>query len=568
MKLKTITEAYDKNLAEKVARKYEITPARVKEIVTSIDPELTYGPWVLKQLATNDINVTTTKRLQKIIKKFHAVKEQLADKNINSYTDLARLEQTLEQFQEPEKESIHPIEEAGLMFVKKYEQEPDITYHAYAFFAPNKLMKYAKGTSWCVQKQDQATRYLNSSPQVMIFKNESPTTLFSLDLTEKKNSGNVDESRPEILEIIDDITRNEKSRITAESENNLTTWNKLVALAKRDPQNATPDKLSEDFKKELLQDPQRAISEYVSVIATKMPFPSWPQFEALIYRLQHRVDEYDYNGPASSLVIRYHTYSAEEDSRSLQQYFKGIFNFDPPSALQSMLDYKSFRSNYMQSMKAQNGRVSAREMKGHKEPGIDSLIAECITEYFLKSKNDLTKMHDDLTHAEFRRYTNTLSQAMHFSNSYKEVPGLVEYILKQDVPVDIENATVSRAIKTARDTIPTKVKFTHIPMKTSSGREMSRYLIDIVNEFEKKHIEAFVVEEMWKSLIVTDENGQQKSYSPGTAAFGNNIDYISEFFEQVMEGDQAEKFAQMKPAEDGSITANLIVKDNVYQLIG
>ena len=76
MKLKTITEAYDKNLAGKVARKYEITPARVKEIVTSIDPELTYGPWVLKQLATNDINVTTTKRLQKIIKKFHAVKEQ------------------------------------------------------------------------------------------------------------------------------------------------------------------------------------------------------------------------------------------------------------------------------------------------------------------------------------------------------------------------------------------------------------------------------------------------------------------------------------------------------------
>lgn len=346
-----ITEAFDKNLALKVANQLGITTDRLKEIIVRVDDQnMTNGVWVLKQIKKySDIGVRIQKRLKKALDKFKLVQDRLADKNINNY-DLESLETAVSAFSvEQEDVNIHPISGNGVELIEHVKSGSD-DYWIYAFYEANILAKWSRGgekevkddgsqPSWCTRHENNARTYLSTSPQVMIFRNDKPTTLFALDRSQIKNSGNTDESRPEMRKLVNHVIDTYSDRIKAESVKFKPPFERILAKCEMEPANCTPDKLNDEERDALLDDIVKTVMKYVPAVvkATGREFPRWAFFENILMNAVSTapMDGGNYFSP-SALVVRYYEHN-EQGFKPLEQYFDSRYRYDPTEAIKGIV---------------------------------------------------------------------------------------------------------------------------------------------------------------------------------------------------------------------------------------
>ena len=291
MKLRIICEAYDKNLAMIVARSTGLSPQELKAIVQQIDPPLTYGTYILKQIKEYGYVDEMLDALSTALNKFINNLNKITDKNIYNYTlrDLIALTEQFDEEIEEDELGIHPIKMKGVEFLKTF-KDNDIQYYVYAIYDPNSLADLAEDTSWCVAGVSMARLYLDQNAQVMIFKNESPTTLFNINGFEIKNSGNTEELRPEILLMVDDIIDNYKAHIEKRHEEQLPVISKMInhfnklydnqKINKYDPNN-----LTDEEKNILLSDIDSTMERYVNNSKYK---GEWPELKEAIKHHKRR----------------------------------------------------------------------------------------------------------------------------------------------------------------------------------------------------------------------------------------------------------------------------------------
>jgi len=212
MKLRIITEAYDKNLAEKLSQMLTIEPRALRQIVDNINPDLRYGTWILKQIKERaslfnpqadgsfiEAFSTTATKLKTALEVFDERKDEMPSQDVNAYSVDSLITAT---------EQLKPIEKApglaGLPGTKHLfsERDGDNLYELYEISDPSTLCTAAEGSSWCVRQSYHAKSYLGRQNQVVVLKNGAATCLFAADLSEIKNAGNTIETRPEILRLV------------------------------------------------------------------------------------------------------------------------------------------------------------------------------------------------------------------------------------------------------------------------------------------------------------------------------------------------------------------------------
>ena len=212
MKLRIITEAYDKNLAEKLSQMLTIEPRALRQIVDNINPDLRYGTWILKQIKERaslfnpqadgsfiEAFSTTATKLKTALEVFDERKDEMPSQDVNAYSADSLITAT---------EQLKPIEKApglaGLPGTKHLfsERDGDNLYELYEISDPSTLCTAAEGSSWCVRQSYHAKSYLGRQNQVVVLKNGAATCLFAADLSEIKNAGNTIETRPEILSLV------------------------------------------------------------------------------------------------------------------------------------------------------------------------------------------------------------------------------------------------------------------------------------------------------------------------------------------------------------------------------
>lgn len=288
MRLNILSEAYDKALAKKVSIRVGMSEEELRKLVGYITPDMKYGTWVLKQYAKIQPTRDQAERLRSALIKFDAIKNQLADKNINNY-DIESLESATKEFKMPSNATIHPIKEKGVNLLKTYDESEDVKYYAYLMSTIEALTKWSSSSNWCVRKENFANVHLKQSPQIMIFKNDSPTTLFSFDKEELKNSGNTQETRPEILKIVEDIILNFEGKIKEILEGQMTPAQLLISQIKSEPirdikaSRWNPNELSDREEQMLLADPEEAFKYIVQGQSNGlMPYPNWPAMDDLM----------------------------------------------------------------------------------------------------------------------------------------------------------------------------------------------------------------------------------------------------------------------------------------------
>jgi hypothetical protein len=216
MKLAIILEAYDNNLGQAMAKKYDVPPPELKSYVRGIDSDLNHGAWVLKALKgyldgqgikkwadfagdTPAGDYKNAKEISTIINRlltaFKHRQDELPEKDLNKYT-ISSLHAAIKALPEPVKrEYVGDMPGARLLL-------KDGPFEAFEITDPKTLMHVSEGSSWCVKYESHAKSYLKKAAQIVIFKNGNATCLFASDMSEVKNSGNTDETRPDVLQIV------------------------------------------------------------------------------------------------------------------------------------------------------------------------------------------------------------------------------------------------------------------------------------------------------------------------------------------------------------------------------
>lgn len=327
MKLRIICEAYDKNLAQSISISHDISVGDLKYYVTNADEDLTFGTWVLKQMRKYltpydmqdpDVVWPLVRRLKNTITRFKKFGKKSAIENIYDY-DLEQVEDAMAEFDEEDK--MHPIKLPGVSLIKTY-QDDRSKYYAYSIFDAESLMRMAKGTSWCVAREAHAKSYLQKNPQVMIFKNDNPTTLFALDGSEFKNSGNTDETRPEIIKMFNDIMQNYSDQIRAEYSEVQPPYDKLInkiynsLRIPNSPDLFDPANLTQAERDLLLTEPGRTVEKYV--YSMRYTGGEWPELLEKVKELRE---------------------SGEPIPRLVEMYYFGLNRNPSPNAVQEYRDY-------------------------------------------------------------------------------------------------------------------------------------------------------------------------------------------------------------------------------------
>lgn len=208
MKLRIITEAYDKNLAQSICDKFDIEPRKLRDFVSEIDDTLTYGTWILKTIKSILLETGVASFWQvaeafqseckRLLEKFHIRKQEFPSQDINSYT-FESLKEAAESISDTEKLDLKTRDGAQFLFSEKH---GDNHYEVYIIKDPNILVEVAKGSSWCVRQLSMAKNYLARDNQIVVMRNGAATCLATATGTEIKNSGNVTENRPEVLALV------------------------------------------------------------------------------------------------------------------------------------------------------------------------------------------------------------------------------------------------------------------------------------------------------------------------------------------------------------------------------
>lgn len=315
-----------------------MSPQELRAIVQQIDPELTYGTYILKQIKKYGPEREMLDDMSTAIKRFTRNIDDFDDKNIYNYTlrDLIELTSHYEDQQEDEEDelAIHPIKMSGVEFLKSY-KIGDSKYYAYAIYDPDSLADLSEDTSWCVAMSSMGSRYLDKNAQVMIFKNESPTCLFNINGSEKKNSGNTEEVRPEILSIIDDIMNNYSQQIIQQHQAKLPPVLRLVVqfenMHKTQSINKfNPKNLTDEEQKILLSDIDTTMNRYV---LNNLYEGEWPELKEAIKKhkrhgvlvIQHFINYGQKSGMNQDEIIEYlgalKEYGAETYAAALYSFF-------------------------------------------------------------------------------------------------------------------------------------------------------------------------------------------------------------------------------------------------------
>ncbi len=216
MKLATILEAYDNNLGQAMAKKYDVPPQDLKAYVRGIDSDLNFGAWILKALKgyldgqgirkwtdfATDTPAGDYKNAREIadiigrlLTAFKNRQEELPEKDINKYT-ISSLHAAIKALPELVKRDYVGEMPGARLLVKEG------PFEAFEITDPKTLMHVAEGSSWCVRYESHAKSYLQRTAQIVIYKNGNATCLFASDMSEVKNSGNTQETRPDVLEIV------------------------------------------------------------------------------------------------------------------------------------------------------------------------------------------------------------------------------------------------------------------------------------------------------------------------------------------------------------------------------
>jgi hypothetical protein len=504
MKLHQITEAYDKNLALKVAKQIDVEPARLKEIVVDIDgPNLPNGVWVLKQISkNNDIGVRIQRRLKAALDKFAKVQSKLTEKDLNKY-DLDSLETSIAGFTVDQPTNIHPISGQGITYLKEYRESPDITYYAYAFYDPESLAKWSCGSgeegdgpSWCVRNEHTAQTHLRTSPQIMIFKNNNPTTLFALDRSQIKNSGNVDETRPEILKIVEDIITNHGNQIKAERQNHLTAFERILDKVQNDPENSTPDKLTQEERTLLLSNTRKAVYDYVRAYARPengpaRNFPDWPELEQ---QLLSKAD-ITYNDRTAAV---YFAYKANPVTKPVLDYFNHLSTYHPYRAITCLIIFTNM----------------IKDKPGHDK--MQQITKDQITDFCIK--NPQTKDHQPAYTDKKPTYLALLDDISTYIASGNPIPEYEQWLLT----TPIKNTTKRRDTDIRTDIEAAKYKLresyqtnTNIEITITEGPDYTkiRHRTTYQNQYETYTIGYDIDDRGMLSNLLVD-NAQEDEISP------------------------------------------------------
>ena len=214
MKLKTIYEAYDKNLGNSVAKKYNQDPTTIKAWVQTIDPNYTHAPWILKQLKENTPTSQLQDKLKQLITKFQNATEYspntLISTDINKYT-LQSLRSALDTYKirgEPQPESL-----SGVIKIRDFNvttgfgatEGVETRIRAYGITDPTSLAKLSKGRGWCVKGTGTAKDQIDVTPVIMIFRNNEATALGDVIGPQLMNSQNKKEKRAEVKQLIKEL---------------------------------------------------------------------------------------------------------------------------------------------------------------------------------------------------------------------------------------------------------------------------------------------------------------------------------------------------------------------------
>lgn len=214
MKLRTIYEAYDKNLGNSIARKYDQDPTVIKAWVQAIDPNYTYAPWILKQLKQNTPSDELQAQLKQLITKFKDAAEHSPDTlistDINQYT-LESLQSALDTYNI--RGEFNPESLDGVKIVRDFyvtqgfgaTEGVKTRIRAYLITDPTSLTKLSEGRGWCVRGQGQANEQMTKTPVVMIFRNNEATALGDVIGSELMNSQNQKDKRTEVQQLIKEL---------------------------------------------------------------------------------------------------------------------------------------------------------------------------------------------------------------------------------------------------------------------------------------------------------------------------------------------------------------------------
>jgi hypothetical protein len=249
MKLHTICEAYDKNLAAKAADALKATytgdnktipwPHIVRNMAFECDPSGKYQNWVLKQIIkdpmatywTDDMHLART-----AFASFDTIKKQypknLTDSglsaNINDWPDINIFITTIAEIMEKthvpepeEMEGVHKLAEFKTKTGFGIKNETDAHIRVFVVDNAKSLQQISYGRGWCTAEIANAEEYIKRSPQLVVYRNSTPITLaIAFDdwidqleleeddidqLMEIKNSQNGQETRPEITNLIKKI---------------------------------------------------------------------------------------------------------------------------------------------------------------------------------------------------------------------------------------------------------------------------------------------------------------------------------------------------------------------------
>lgn len=225
MKLNVISEAYDKNLGEVVAKIHGMNPLDVKAWVRKIDEQFTYAAWILKQLKENELSDELQDEFKLLLKRFDNAKEYAADDlfstDINRYT-LDSLRMALATYEI--KGEVKPEAMEGVIKLRDFIASEGYgigsggtaRIRAYLISNANALESMASDQGWCVRRSFHAEDYIKRSPQIMIYRNNEPITLAEvIDQSEDtsgdiRNSQNGDERRMEIRRLVEELRNDDQ----------------------------------------------------------------------------------------------------------------------------------------------------------------------------------------------------------------------------------------------------------------------------------------------------------------------------------------------------------------------
>ena len=199
MKLKTIYEAYDKNLGNSVAKKYNQDPTTIKAWVQTIDPNYTHAPWILKQLKENTPTSQLQDELKQLITKFKNATEHtpntLISTDINKYT-LESLRSALDtyeirgEFQPESLDGVTKLRDFNVTTGFGTTEGVKTQIRAYLITNPTSLTELSKDKGWCVKATGTAKEHIAKTPVIMIFRNNEATALGDIIGSQLMNSQN------------------------------------------------------------------------------------------------------------------------------------------------------------------------------------------------------------------------------------------------------------------------------------------------------------------------------------------------------------------------------------------